>query len=48
MDDMNKILEVLKLNIDTPLYLNYKDMGKTDVIKKSYWDFRKFKGGLIW
>lgn len=34
MDDMNKILEILKLNIDTPLYLNYKDMGKTDVIKK--------------
>ena len=34
MDDMNKILEVLKLNIDTPLYLNYKDMGKKDVIKK--------------
>ena len=33
MDDMNKILEVLKLNIDTPLYLNYKDMGKTEVIK---------------
>ncbi len=34
MDDMNKILKVLKLNINTPLYLNYKDMGKTDVIEK--------------
>lgn len=32
--ELNEIIEILKLNINTPLYIDYRKMGKTDILSK--------------
>lgn len=32
--ELNEIIEILKLNINTPLYVDYSKMGKTDILSE--------------
>lgn len=32
--ELNEIIKILKLNINTPLYVDYSKMGKTDILSR--------------
>lgn len=32
--ELNEIIEILKLNINTPLYVDYSKMEKTDILSE--------------
>ena len=33
-EELNEIIKILKLNINTPLYVDYSKMGKVDILSR--------------